>query len=87
MKGIPDMRTALLVGGIPLATQLYRLQSTNIKLIVATPARLVDILSNHSGSLDVSSIQIVVLDEVDSLLLMGFDKQVNQQYSVVPTLI
>jgi ATP-dependent RNA helicase DDX59 len=44
----------------------------------------VDILSNHSGSLDVSSIQIVVLDEVDSLLLMGFDKQIHTIMSHLP---
>ena len=62
--GIPDMRTALLVGGLPLANQLHRLRTgvqvgpgfysacSNCSLppgqvVVATPARLLDILENH----------------------------------------
>lgn len=83
MKEIPNMLTALLVGGIPIAQQLHRLKSC-IKVVIATPARLQDILENHASSLNLSYIKTLVLDEVDSLLQMGFHKQITSIISCLP---
>ena len=41
------MRTALVVGGAPVANQVYRLKS-GIQIVIATTERLLDILVNHS---------------------------------------
>lgn len=73
MQGLPNMRTALLVGGMPLPPQLHRLEQ-NIKVIIATPGRLLDILKQEAVSL--SGLRIVVVDEVDTMLKMGFQQQV-----------
>ena len=73
MKGLPHMKTALLVGGLPLPPQLHRLRS-GVQIVVATPGRLQEIVS-QSG-VDLSSIKCFVLDEVDVMLQMGFDCQV-----------
>ncbi|XP_051899318.1 probable ATP-dependent RNA helicase DDX59 [Pristis pectinata] len=73
MMGLPNMRTALLVGGMPLPPQLHRLQQ-NIKVIIATPGRLLEILKQEAVSL--CGLQIVVVDEVDTMLKMGFQQQV-----------
>ena len=45
--GLPNMRTALIVGGAPLANQIYRLKS-GIQIVIATTDRLLDILVEHS---------------------------------------
>ena len=73
MKGLPYMKTALLVGGLPLPPQLHRLRS-GVQIVVATPGRLQEIVA-QSG-IDLSFIKCFVLDEVDVMLQMGFDCQV-----------
>ncbi|NXF89151.1 DDX59 helicase, partial [Eubucco bourcierii] len=73
MTGLPNMRTVLLVGGLPLPPQLHRLKQ-NVKVIIATPGRLLEILKQSSVHLN--GIKIVVVDEVDTMLKMGFQQQV-----------
>ncbi|XP_064576336.1 probable ATP-dependent RNA helicase DDX59 [Zonotrichia leucophrys gambelii] len=73
MAGLPNMRTALLVGGLPLPPQLHRLRQS-VKVIIATPGRLLEILKQSSVQLH--GIKIVVVDEVDTMLKMGFQQQV-----------
>ncbi|XP_017585217.1 PREDICTED: probable ATP-dependent RNA helicase DDX59 isoform X2 [Corvus brachyrhynchos] len=60
MAGLPNMRTVLLVGGLPLPPQLHRLKQS-VKVIIATPGRLLEILKQSSVQLH--SIKIVVVDE------------------------
>ncbi|XP_020858825.1 putative ATP-dependent RNA helicase DDX59 isoform X3 [Phascolarctos cinereus] len=73
MCGLPNMRTVLLVGGLPLPPQLYRLKQ-NVKVIIATPGRLLEIMKQNS--VELSGIKIVVIDEADTMLKMGFQQQV-----------
>ncbi|XP_008828488.1 probable ATP-dependent RNA helicase DDX59 [Nannospalax galili] len=73
MSGLPRMKTVLLVGGLPLPPQLYRLRQ-HVKVIIATPGRLLDIIKQNSVALN--SIKIVVVDEADTMLKMGFQQQV-----------
>lgn len=73
VMGIPNMRTALLVGGMPLPPQLHRLKSS-IKIVIATPGRLIEILKQKAVQLD--KVKILVVDEVDTMLKMGFQQQV-----------
>jgi len=47
------MRTALIVGGAPIANQIYRLKS-GIQIIIATPERMLDILADHCEFLMIS---------------------------------
>ncbi|KAG7277202.1 hypothetical protein CRUP_018856 [Coryphaenoides rupestris] len=58
--GLANMRTALLVGGMPLPPQLHRLKST-IKIAIATPGRLLEILKQKAVQLD--KVKVVVVDE------------------------
>ena len=73
MNGLPNMKTALLVGGLPLPPQLYRLKS-GVQIIVATPGRLQEIVAQ--AGVDLSSIKFFILDEVDVMLQLGFQCQV-----------
>uniref|UniRef100_UPI0037E954BF probable ATP-dependent RNA helicase DDX59 n=1 Tax=Semicossyphus pulcher TaxID=241346 RepID=UPI0037E954BF len=81
VMGLPNMRTALLVGGMPLPPQLHRLKS-NIKIIIATPGRLLEILKQKAVQLD--NVKVVVVDEVDTMLKMGFQQQVLEVLDQVP---
>ncbi|KAK9519443.1 hypothetical protein VZT92_022172 [Zoarces viviparus] len=79
--GLPNMRTALLVGGMPLPQQLHRLKSS-IKIIIATPGRLLEILKQKAVQLD--KVTVVVVDEVDTMLKMGFQQQVLEVLEQIP---
>ncbi|XP_017268946.1 probable ATP-dependent RNA helicase DDX59 [Kryptolebias marmoratus] len=79
--GLPNMRTALLVGGMPLPPQLHRLKSS-IKIVIATPGRLIEILKQKE--LQLNKVNIVVVDEVDTMLKMGFQQQVLEVLEQVP---
>ncbi|XP_072348183.1 probable ATP-dependent RNA helicase DDX59 isoform X1 [Scyliorhinus torazame] len=81
MMGLPNMRTALLVGGMPLPPQLHRLKQS-IKVIIATPGRLLEILKQEAVSL--CGVLTVVVDEVDTMLKMGFQQQVLDILEKVP---
>ncbi|CAJ1060794.1 LOW QUALITY PROTEIN: probable ATP-dependent RNA helicase DDX59 [Xyrichtys novacula] len=81
VMGLPNMRTALLVGGMPLPPQLHRLKSS-IKIIIATPGRLLEILKQKAVQLD--NVKVVVVDEVDTMLKMGFQQQVLEVLEQVP---
>ncbi|KAJ8029359.1 putative ATP-dependent RNA helicase DDX59 [Holothuria leucospilota] len=81
MKGIPNMRTALLVGGLPMPPQLHRLRQ-NIQVVIATPGRLLEIL--RQGGLSLKAIKLLVIDEVDSMLQFGFQEQVEDIQSQLP---
>ncbi|XP_005073490.1 probable ATP-dependent RNA helicase DDX59 [Mesocricetus auratus] len=81
MSGLPRMKTVLLVGGLPLPPQLHRLRQ-HVKVIIATPGRLLDIIKQSSVSL--SGIKIVVVDEADTMLKMGFQQQVLDVLENIP---
>nr|GLL33575.1 DEAD-box ATP-dependent RNA helicase 41 [Ipomoea trifida]GME09973.1 DEAD-box ATP-dependent RNA helicase 41 [Ipomoea batatas]GME11969.1 DEAD-box ATP-dependent RNA helicase 41 [Ipomoea batatas] len=73
-KGMP-FKTALVVGGDAMARQLYRVEH-GVSLIVGTPGRLIDLLTKREIELD--SISMFVIDEVDCMLQRGFHEQVMQ---------
>ncbi|XP_057626856.1 probable ATP-dependent RNA helicase DDX59 [Chionomys nivalis] len=81
MSGLPRMKTVLLVGGLPLPPQLHRLRQ-QVKVIIATPGRLLDIIKQNSVSL--GAIKIVVVDEADTMLKMGFQQQVLDVLETTP---
>ncbi|CAH2311711.1 probable ATP-dependent RNA helicase DDX59 isoform X1 [Pelobates cultripes] len=73
VAGIPNMRTALLVGGMPLPPQLHRLKQ-GVQIIIATPGRLLEIIKQDS--VNVADLKILIVDEANSMLKMGFQQQV-----------
>ena len=79
--GSLGLRTAVLIGGAPEGPQKRALEK-NPRVIVATPGRLLDFLDQRALSL--SSIQILVLDEADRMLDMGFAPQLNKILRAVP---
>ncbi len=66
---IPSLRIVTLCGGVPVREQTPSLQQTP-QIIVGTPGRLNDHLER--GTLDLSQLNVLVLDEADRMLDMGF---------------
>jgi ATP-dependent RNA helicase RhlE len=64
-----DLETLVLFGGVGYGTQREALQR-GVDIIVATPGRLLDFL--QQGEISLADVSILVLDEVDRMLDMGF---------------
>lgn len=75
------VRTALLIGGAPMPRQISHLRSRP-RVIIATPGRLQDHINQKSC--DLKDVQIVVLDEADRMLDMGFVAAIRLILSRVP---
>ena len=75
------LRTAVLIGGAPEGPQRRALEK-NPRVIIATPGRLLDFLENRIVNL--SNIQILILDEADRMLDMGFAPQINRILQALP---
>jgi ATP-dependent RNA helicase RhlE len=73
--------SALVVGGLSEDTQLKNIRR-GARLIVATPGRLEDFLKRRLVKLD--AIQILVLDEVDRMLDMGFEPAIARIVKSMP---
>lgn len=78
---VKELRPALLIGGMPMNPQIRAL-SKRPRIVVATPGRLVDHLQR--GSLSLSPCEVLVLDEADRMLDMGFAPQLNQILRFLP---
>lgn len=59
-----------LVGGMDYEKQQKQLRQTEVDILVATPGRLLDF--NQKGEVDLSAVEVLVLDEADRMLSMGF---------------
>jgi superfamily II DNA/RNA helicase len=81
LLGAPrGIRAAAAYGGAPVASQAKRLRGAQI--VVATPGRLNDLVQRRLISL--AAIRILVLDEADRMLDMGFLPQVERIIRVLP---
>ncbi|MFA4936984.1 MAG: DEAD/DEAH box helicase [Patescibacteria group bacterium] len=74
-------KTAVLIGGEPIFRQIKRIRM-NPHILVATPGRLIDHLEQQTVKLD--AVKILVLDEADRMLDMGFAPQINKILARVP---
>ncbi len=81
LGGGHGIRTVVLIGGEPMGPQLNAL-GKRPAVIVATPGRLFDHVERRTVSL--GSLRIVVLDEADRMLDMGFAPQVERILRVTP---
>jgi ATP-dependent RNA helicase RhlE len=69
-----DIRAAAVYGGAPVGPQVKRLRGAHV--VVATPGRLQDLVQRRLLSLE--RVRILVLDEADRMLDMGFQPQVDR---------
>ena len=81
-QGLTGMKTVCITGGESYRDQ-NRLLSGPIEVMVATPGRLLDQLNN--SRIDLSRVEVFVLDEADRMLDMGFSEDVLAIAGNLPT--
>jgi ATP-dependent RNA helicase RhlE len=78
--GMP-LLTAVVFGGVPIGPQRQKL-ARGVDILVATPGRLLDLID--TGSLTLSSVQVLVLDEADRMLDLGFIHALKRIVKLLP---
>ncbi len=74
---------ALLIGGVSIADQ-QRVLSTGVDVLIATPGRLLDLFER--GRILLAGVKILVIDEADRMLDMGFIPDVERIVGLLPPL-
>ncbi len=75
------VKTLTVFGGVSINPQMIQMQG--VEILVATPGRLLDLIESKAMSL--SEIDILVLDEADKMLNMGFKDEMNRIFDLLPT--
>ena len=78
---VPNIKVLTLCGGIPLGPQLASL-SHDPHIVVGTPGRIQEHLRKRT--LHLSSLKVLVLDEADRMLDMGFEEAINEIIARTP---
>src|SRR5207249_1545185 len=79
--GERPVRTTTIYGGVGYEPQYKAIQG-GPEIVVATPGRLLDIASQ--GRIDLRSVEILVLDEADRMLDMGFIRDIRRILALLP---
>jgi len=74
------VKTLAVYGGVSINPQMMSLQG--VEILIATPGRLLDLLS--SKALNISETQILVLDEADKMLNLGFAEEMKDIFFLLP---
>lgn len=67
-------------GGVSINPQMIKLQG--VEILVATPGRLIELV--ESKAVHLSDVKILVLDEADKMLNLGFREEMNRIFSLLP---
>ncbi|MGE5330592.1 MAG: DEAD/DEAH box helicase [Nitrospirota bacterium] len=76
-----DLNSTVVFGGVGMNPQIDRIKR-GVDFLVATPGRLLDL--QQQGFLDLSTVEVLVLDEADRMLDMGFIHDVKKILALVP---
>ena len=76
-----DLRSTVVFGGVDMQPQVAQLRN-GIEILIATPGRLLDHLGSKTANL--SQVEILVLDEADRMLDMGFLPDLQRIINLIP---
>ncbi|KAK1433108.1 hypothetical protein QVD17_10014 [Tagetes erecta] len=79
---VTDIRCCLVLGGLSMKAQESALRSMP-DIVVATPGRIIDHLRN-SMSVDLDDLAVLILDEADRLLELGFEAEIRELVRLCP---
>ena len=74
-------RSAAIFGGVSARTQIDKIRK-GLDIVIATPGRLLDLAQQQA--IDLSSVEILVLDEADRMLDMGFIRDIRKIFKFLP---
>lgn len=75
------LKSAVIFGGVGINPQITMLRN-GIDILVATPGRLLDHIGQ--GTVDLSAVEVFVLDEADRMLDMGFIRDIRRVITILP---
>ncbi|MAF84163.1 MAG: DEAD/DEAH box helicase [Gammaproteobacteria bacterium] len=75
-------RTVVIYGGVSINPQITKLHK-GVDIVVATPGRLLDHL--QQGTINLGAVEMLVLDEADRMLDMGFIRDIRKLLKALPT--
>ncbi|MFD0931086.1 DEAD/DEAH box helicase [Psychroflexus salinarum] len=76
-----DLRSTVIFGGVNQKSQVSTIRN-GIDILIATPGRLIDL--NNQGLLSLKKVEILVLDEADRMLDMGFLRDIKKIMGLIP---
>ncbi len=76
-----DLKSAIIFGGVKINPQIASLKR-GVDILIATPGRLLDHVGQ--GTLDLSEVEVLVLDEADRMLDMGFIHDIRKVLELLP---
>ncbi len=79
--GMKNLSIVTVYGGASISDQIRKIRK-GVQIIVATPGRLIDLLSRKV--VDLTAIRYVILDEADEMLNMGFKEDIDDILSTTP---
>ncbi|XP_059172002.1 ATP-dependent RNA helicase DDX55-like [Physella acuta] len=89
-KFLPQFSSCLFIGGEKPQADIDKFMTHGGHIIIATPGRLEDLFQRKEGSFNlaasVKSLEVLILDEADRLLDMGFEASINTILSYLPKL-
>jgi len=77
------VRVAAVYGGVPIPPQERLLRREGVELLIATPGRLLDLHGRQSLSLE--DVEVLVLDEADRMVDMGFAPDLRRILALLPS--
>ncbi|KAD4982740.1 hypothetical protein E3N88_19411 [Mikania micrantha] len=85
IKYHPSIGVQVVIGGTRIGLEQKKLQARPCQILVATPGRLKDHIENTAGfATRLMGVKVLVLDEADHLLDMGFRKDIEKIIAAVP---
>ena len=75
------LSSEVIFGGVNINPQIQKL-ARGVDILVATPGRLLDLMQQHA--VDLKSVEILVLDEADRMLDMGFIRDIKKVLAALP---
>ncbi len=81
INGLPErVKVAAVFGGVSINPQMIGMQG--VQVLIATPGRLLDLID--SKAVHLSSVKMLVLDEADRMLDLGFQEEVDRLLALMP---
>jgi len=82
LNQLESNRSAIVIGGASMSTQIAHLRR-GATVVIATPGRLLDLLER--GAINLATVEVLVLDEADRMLDMGFLPAIRRVLASLPT--
>ncbi len=82
LNNVKSNRSVIVIGGANIRTQISEVRR-GVAVVIATPGRLLDL--QERGALNLNTVEVLVLDEADRMLDMGFLPAIRRVLAMLPT--